>query len=288
MPDRVGYSGEYAAMIRSFRRRLLDRFVLRPSRNPLEYAPKKRVVMTKDEITDEYFFQHCPSRNKSPEQVPPVDLLILKFPGTAGRAERASDWPAGLLPDLTTRICTWNAPGYGGSSGRATLANIADRSSRFLNLLTDEMPKPLPKIWLIGNSLGCTTATYLASRQDVPIDGLILRNPPPLIETIKRVARRYPMGHLTDVIAESVPAEMNLSLTAPRTHVPTVMLQSEQDELVPPALQREVLDSLPGPKRLVIMDGLGHDGIATEEHQAEIRDAVQWLWRQTELGPSRR
>ena len=273
-------------MIRSFRRHLLDRFVLRPSRNELVYAPKERVLVTVDRVTDEYFVEYRRSRGDgttaelSPDHQP-LDLMILKFPGTAGRAERASDWPCRFLPQATVKICTWNAPGYGGTSGRPTLANIARRASRFWSLVTSGLPARRPRIWLIGNSLGCATATYVASQTNVQIEGLILRNPPPLIQTVKRVARRYPLGHLTDAIAESVPAEMNLSLTAPLAHVPTVMLQSERDQLVPPPLQMEVFDALPGPKQLVVMEGLDHDGIATDEHESEIGRAINWLWQQS-------
>jgi pimeloyl-ACP methyl ester carboxylesterase len=272
-------------MIDSLRRLLLDRFVLRPSRNKLDYAPKERILATVDDVTVEYFVQHRWACDASSAAPPKPELLVLKFPGTAGRAERASDWPCELLPDINAKICTWNAPGYGASSGRATLANIPHRAAQFWNLATGGLPAPQPRIWLVGNSLGCATATYLASRSDVHADGLILRNPPPLIQTVKRVARRYPLGHLTDTIAESVPPEMNLSLTAGNAKVPVVLLQSEADQLVPPELQMEVYETLPGTKRLVIMEGLGHDGIATDEHHRDIRDAIRWLWRQS--GPAR-
>ncbi|MCA9137064.1 MAG: hypothetical protein KDB00_09905 [Planctomycetales bacterium] len=268
-------------MIHSLRRHLLDRFVLRPSRHQLAYAPKERVLVTVNRVTDEYFV--TPSNVERTE----YDLLVLKFPGTAGRAERASNWPDGILPGVRTKVCTWNAPGYGASSGRASLANIAKRASRFWSLLTSELPPERPRIWLVGNSLGCATATHLASRSDIQVEGLILRNPPPLIQTFKHVARRYPLGHLADAIAESVPSEMNLSLTAPQAHVPTVLLQSERDQLVPPNLQMEVFDALPGPKRLVVMEGLDHDGVATDDHEPEIRNAIGWLWEQSSMASRR-
>ena len=272
-------------MIRSFRRHLLDRFVLRPSRHVLEYAPKERILLREDEDTDEYFVQCRQADNQPATDDQHPELLVLKFPGTAGRAERASDWPGEFLPEIHSKICTWNAPGYGGSSGRATLANIARRALRFYTHVTGQIQTPRPRIWLIGNSLGCATATYLASCSETRIDGLILRNPPPLIQTFKRLARKYPLGHLTDTIAESVPPEMNLSLTASNATLPVIFLQSEHDELVPPELQMEIYDALPGPKRLVIMDGLGHDGIATDEHESEIGDAIRWLWEQPTSDP---
>lgn len=268
-------------MIQAFRRHLLDRFVLRPSRNVLEYAPKERVLMRIDGATDEYFRERPrlvddPSRH----QKPPA-LLVIKFPGTAGRAERSSAWPSEFLSDVDALICTWNAPGYGRSSGRATLSNIARRAARFTKHLIDQYAAPGQTVWLSGNSLGCATATFLAAEHDFGIDGLILRNPPPLVETVKRVARRYPLGHLTDAIAESLPTQMNLSVTAPRVTVPTVLFQSEHDQLVPPSLQEDVFEALSGPKRLVVLKGIGHDGIATEQHEGDIASAVQWLWSQT-------
>lgn len=266
-------------MIRTFRRHLLDRFVLRPTRHELAYAPKERVLLKVDRMTDEFFVERCLAGGEDAAADSP-SLLVLKFPGTAGRAERASNWPCPFLPHVDTKVCTWNAPGYGSSSGRATLSSIARRASRFWSLISEQCLADRPRVWLVGNSLGCATATYLASRAEVEIDGLILRNPPPLIETVKRVARRYPLGHLTDAIAESLPAEMNLSLTAPATNVPTVMLQSELDQLVPPELQMGVFDALPGPKRLVVMSGLDHDGVTTDDHDLEIGDAIRWLWQQ--------
>ncbi len=273
-------------MIRAIRRHLLDRFVLRPSRHALDHAPKERVLIRSDGVTDEYF-QERPSRGGLPsEHSDPADLLVIKFPGTAGRAERSSCWPAGSLGAIDTLVCTWNAPGYGGSSGRATLARIPPRATRFTKTLLDRQAAAGRPVWLVGNSLGCATAAYLASRADIGVAGLLLRNPPPLIETFKHVASRYPFGHLTDAIAESLPVEMNLSLTAPRVRVPTVMLQSEHDQLVPPSLQRGVFEALGGAKRLVVLKGIGHDAAPTEEHAGDIAAAVQWLWRQRVVSAS--
>jgi len=267
-------------VIRAIRRHLLDRFVLRPSRHALDHAPKERVLIRTEGEIDECFLER-PSRLGLPsEHSDSPDLLVIKFPGTSGRAERSSSWPAGCLGAVDTLVCTWNAPGYGGSSGRATLARIPDRASRMAKTWLNRYAVGGRPVWLVGNSLGCATAVYLASRNDIRVDGLILRNPPPLIETFKHVASRYPFGHLTDAIAESLPAEMNLASTAPRVRVPTVMLQSEHDQLVPPSLQRGVFEALGGAKRLVVLKGIGHDAAPTEEHAGDIAAAVRWLWRQ--------
>jgi pimeloyl-ACP methyl ester carboxylesterase len=151
----------------------------------------------------------------------------------------------------------------------------------FLSQLRSEELHDQTRVWLVGNSLGCATVGYLASRNEPLADAILIRNPPPLVEIVKRVARRYPLGYLTDRIAESLAPEMDLRCTGPSIHLPTVLLQSERDQLVPAELQNEVYESLGGPKRRVVMHGLDHDGVADEQHEPDIRAGVEWLWNQT-------
>ncbi|OYP36339.1 alpha/beta fold hydrolase [Rhodopirellula sp. MGV] len=261
-------------MIVKLRRRILDRFVLRPSRNQLDFGQKQRYWFESNENRDEYFVS-----DPSPAQTP--DLLIIKFPGTAGRAERATDWPGNVLPHVHVRSCTWNAPGYGGSTGKASLSRIAQRAEAFFLHLADQVNTERTAIWLTGNSLGCATATYLTSKYGDRIDGLVLRNPPPLIETVKRVADRYPLGRWAYAIADSLPESMNLLHTAPNVITPVVMLQSELDELVPLALQDEVFELLSSPKHRVVMKGIGHAGLINDDHLPSISESIRWLWDQS-------
>lgn len=273
-------------MIQALRRRLLDRFVLRPSRHEIGFGSKDRRCATHGDMVDEYFVQFY--RAGDPEfghgdTDPEVDLLVLKFPGTAGRAERATEWPCGLLPNVSAKIVTWNAPGYGGSSGRPSLTAIPPRADRFARSVLQQMPKPPKTIWLVGNSLGCATAAHLASQSDLNVDGVLLRNPPPLIETVQRVASRYPLGKLTFPVAESLVPQMNLLLTAGKITAPTVIFQSELDELVPPESQNKVFDRLNVEKRLFVLKGLLHGSIATEEHEPAFAQAVEWLWSKRQV-----
>lgn len=277
----------------SLRRRILDRCILRPSRDRLPHEPKQRFEMLLGNLTTEYFVEEIPS----PSDDPP-ELLIIKFPGTAGRAERATGWPSGALNDfrsdsgprrqIACRIVSWNAPGYGQSGGRASLATIPHYASQFCERLLDSLADCPQRVWLAGNSLGCATATYVASQLPQAIDGLLLRNPPPLVETVKRVADRYPLGGWTAPIAESLPLEMNLLQTASQASCPVVVLHSELDALVPTELQQLVFDSFSSPKRMVTLEGIGHAGLYLDEHQAPIREAVQWLWNSASQNASTR
>ena len=137
--------------IQEIRRYLLDRMVLRPSRDPIDHAPKERVMLNADKDPLECFVE----RNYDGESPPQV--LILKFPGTAGRAERSTTFPADLLPPVRAAIWTWNPPGYGRSGGRARLDRIADASLDFCGQVIRREADRSTILLLCGNSLGCLT-----------------------------------------------------------------------------------------------------------------------------------
>lgn len=213
----------------------------------------------------------------------PPDLLILKFPGTAGRAERSTSFPTSALDVPRTAMWTWNPPGYGGSGGRASLSTMATAGLAFWKKITDEHMGPETTVWLCANSLGCATALHVAAtaKPDQHRTGLILRNPPPLRRVVKRAAQPYPhFGLINHIIAE-LSNSMDAMLTGSRVDLPAVILQSELDTLVPIEFQNELLDVYAGQYRTVLMEGLDHDGLTTEQHETLINDSILWLWAHT-------
>ncbi|MAI73027.1 MAG: hypothetical protein CMM01_19270 [Rhodopirellula sp.] len=263
--------------LRSFRRHLLDRMVLRPSQHPIHAPTLERVILPCETETIECFVQQSHQDSEPPE------LLILKFPGTAGRAERSTSFPARMLDTQRTTLCTWNPPGYGGSSGQASLATMAQAGSAFWQAITEKHAGPNTSIWLCGNSLGCATILHIAAKHtpDPTHTGLILRNPPPLKRVIKRAANPYPhFGLINPVIADLCDA-MDTMKTAPKVNLHAVILQSELDTLVPIDFQNEMLDSYGGSVRKVLLGGIDHDGLSTEHHEPAIRDGIRWLWKHT-------
>jgi len=283
--------------VAALRRAILDRLVLRPTRHEIVPMNQSRVILGTGSQAFECFVHRWPaadaetSKDGSQSLLPrlePPELVVLKFPGTAGRAERSSRFPADLLcEDLglcrSADVWTWNPPGYGRSRGRATLASLAARSIDFWNLVTARYPDPATRIWLCGNSLGCAVALHVAATKPQQSRGaaMILRNPPPLIPVVKRVARQYPFGNWIDAVADSLEVSMNATVTAARVDLPAVFLQSELDSLVPPWIQQEIIDAFAGPKQSVMMLGLEHDGVPDETHQVDICRAIDALWHQS-------
>ncbi|QDT08331.1 alpha/beta hydrolase [Stieleria marina] len=266
--------------ITSVRRRILDRLVLRPSRHEIDPGVQQR-VMLKWGPSDETLECFVQSRGKPKE---PLDLLVIKFPGTAGRAERSSHFPSNYLSIDNSEVWTWNPPGYGGSSGRASLHRMEVAALDFWRqMLGSSRVGPSTRVWACGNSLGCIAALRVASEVDSQNRlGMLLRNPPPLIDVVKEIARRYPLGQMIHPVADSLTDSMNAPIIAASVTWPCVFLQSELDELVLPAMQDRVIDAYAGHKRVVHLQGLSHGAVATELHEPLIRKSVQWLWEQTD------
>ncbi|TWU08083.1 alpha/beta fold hydrolase [Stieleria varia] len=278
-------------LIQQIRRRLLDRMVLRPTRHPIEFAPKTRVVFDGPVGDLECFFQHSvspqPGSPAENDELRSPDLIVLKFPGTQGRAERATSFPADALPGVHSEIWTCNPPGYGQSHGRASLRTLGASAVAFTNHVLDRhaslhgAEKP-PTIWLTGNSLGCVLAMYVAAHKP-QVNGIILRNPPPLIDVVKRAAARYPLGKWTAPIAESLCDTMNLMVTAPQVTCPAVLIQSLADELVPPMMQNEVVSAYSGEITIVPLAGVSHSGMPNASQTQAIHTAITELWQKTRI-----
>lgn len=260
--------------VKRLRQFLLDRMILRPSRSPIDHGGQQRAMLSSGDRPLECFVH----RNHDEHDAP--DVLILKFPGTAGRAERSSDFPIELLPPMRGTVWTWNPPGYGGSGGRASLQRIAHAAIDFWEQVTVNLPADTP-VLLCGNSLGCATALSVAANvcKNRPRSGMLLRNPPPLVPVVKHVASRYPLSRLVDPIAESLCDPMNAILTAQQVDVPALFLQSELDTLVPPPLQQQVVDAYAGETKLAVLKGLSHGGIPDDSHEPLIQDSIDWLWK---------
>ena len=188
-----------------------------------------------------------------------------------------------LMQEHRVEIWTWNPPGYGRSEGRASLGAIAEAALVFWEQVTQRNGRNGLTTWLCGNSLGCVTALHVAAtaKPDLSSSGLILRNPPPLIPVVKRVAKGYPLGGLVEPVIESLCESMNAMQTASRVRLRAVFLQSELDSLVPPEDQNRLIATYGGPSRVVVMEGLEHGCIATDEHLPSIAELIRWLWEQT-------
>ncbi len=251
--------------------RLADRLILRPTREEIPCESERRWIDWEGGRFEAWVQRTTDQRD--------LDLLVLKFPGTGGRAERSTSHPGDCWNDLAAEVWTVNPPGYGGSPGRASLTNkaaVAESALKTVQRAADGRP-----IVVTGNSLGCVSAMYLAARHS--LDGLLLRNPVPLRDVI--VTRFGPVSFWVGaaLIARQVPNHLCTIQNASRAEAPAVIVSSGSDRIVPPALQQKIISEYRGECRILKLAEADHADLPSESEQEEYERMLLWL-REQALG----
>jgi predicted alpha/beta hydrolase family esterase len=254
---------------------IADRLIMKPSRHRLAALGKQResVPFRKGEL--EAWTQRIGTIDSDE-----ADVFVLKFHGTAGRAERATYHPMDYWTDLRAELWSVNPPGYGGSSGTATVRSLAESASAaYLELSRRADGRP---IIVIGNSLGTVMALHLAA--NFPVAGLILRNPPPLRQLI---VGRYGWWNLwlgAMIIAQKVPREICSVRNASQVNCPAVFVSSCMDQTVPATYQERIFRAYTGPYRLLRLENADHATPLTLNEQREYSRHLDWLRDEALLG----
>jgi len=258
-------------MRRTFLSWLTDRLILCPTRHPIEADDKTRRLIPLGDGQLEIWTQRV-----GDEPSTSADLYVLKFPGTAGRAERSTAHPADAWPDARVELWSVNPPGYGGSSGTASLGQMTAFAETALQQLQREAAgRPM---LVTGSSLGCVNALYLAARY--PIAGLILRNPPPLREVILARFGWRTLYLGARLIVRQLPPELDAIRNAAAARAPAVFVSAQCDRVVPVKCQAQILDAYGGPHRVLRLTQADHHTPLTEDEAEQYRELLVWLRQQ--------
>jgi len=259
--------------------KIADRLVLCPSTHPIDSGDNRRELIFSDQNVE---IETWVSRFGDFENTPPANrLVVLKIPGTGGRAERASIHPAELLtgPQSNSTLAagevwTLNHRGYGGSTGPASMQNFVATLESFYDRIESLFPTETKLV--TGNSLGCLSALYLAARKD--INSILLRNPPPLKQLISK-RPKYNWWSLggAKLIAGKIPHELDAIENAAKSKCPALFVTSEKDTLVPVAFQQQIIEAYAGQKRQFILEGADHDHQLPEHQQDDYLAAIDGL-----------
>jgi pimeloyl-ACP methyl ester carboxylesterase len=254
---------------------LANRLILKPSTQSIDTDRKRRRWIAMDGLRLEVW---------QPEPLiddAQAELVVLKFPGTAGRAERVTYFPLDIWPAQAGVIWSINYPGYGGSEGRADIRSLPGASEAFWNAARVAFPSA--RFVVSGNSLGSCMALYVTARY--PVDALILRNPPPVHQLIRERARynwwNFGIGKR---IAAQFPDCLDALRYASRSRCPALLIQSEHDSLVPVTFQNRIRDAYAGPLKTFVIPDADHQTQVPDALRDEFRSDMQWLHDQV-LGP---
>jgi len=197
-------------------------------------------------------------------------LLVIKFPGTGGRAERSSNKPADRWPHDSI-LWTVNPMGYGRSTGPATL----ERYPEMIMALGEHAMRSHPnrKMVVCGNSLGGMSALAMAANFSVA--GILLRNPAPVHQLIgQRPRYLWPSLGLSKVLAAQIPRYLDAVCNAQKCTCPCWIVVSQRDTVVPVSFQRQIIDRYGG---LIDVFPLPEAGHATPVPPALEDEYLQWV-----------
>jgi len=248
---------------------LTDRIILGPSRHEIDVPHKRRRLISHADGQLE-LWSHRASTGR---QEGDPDLYVLRFPGTASRAEDSTCLVESCFAELCVEIWSVNPPGYGGSSGRPSLRHIPGMANRALDELKAHVSdRPL---LIEGGSLGCVSALYLAA--NCAIDGLLLQNPPALRETIRAQSGWWHFDWATMALARQIPKALDSIKNATEAWSPAVFVIAEQDQIVPLRIQREIIDAYAGPTQVLSRPAANHDTPLDDSDFRQLRSLAAWL-----------
>ena len=252
----------------SFLQRLTDRLVLQPSTHPLETGERERVLFSVNDFQLEMWQSSVLRNGNKPK------LLVIKFPGTGGRAERAGVHPVDIWSDLSAIVWAVNHRGYGGSHGPASLLNFAQTIDAVWQQV--ESRHPGVPVLAVGNSLGCLSALYLASRY--PVAGVMVKNGPALARMIAtRPKYNWWNFGFAGKVAQQVPIELDSILNAQRCRCAGLFIRSSADRVIPAKYQVPIFDAYQGPKREFLVVGADHHDRVPETQEKGYYQSLNWL-----------
>jgi len=203
---------------------------------------------------------------------------LIEFCGNGTRAEDVCSWIANVRwKKWPVEVWCMNYPGFGGSTGPATLASIPPAALATYDAFHAAAPdRP---IFLESNSLGGTSVAYVASKR--PVAGAVLTNPPPLRRLLLQRYGWWNLWLLATPVAMQVPVDMNTPDTAPFAMAPACFLLSDEDSLIPPYYHNIVVNAYGGPKHVIHIPGVGHNSPLTPGSEAALGEWIDQQWLAT-------
>ena len=258
-------------MLARISRLLADRMILGPTRHDIDVPHRSPLRISNGTGHLEVWTQ---TRKTGATAEP--GLLVLNFPGTESRAEDAESLLWASRDDLEVTLWSVNPPGYGNSSGRPSLDNIPGMATAAL-LAMEEIAAERP-ILAEGFSLGCVAALYLAA--EGLVDGILLRNPPPLRELVSHHTGGRRLGLFSGLIARGIPESIDSLRNAAASKVPAVFVTALQDGVVPASYQRQIIAAYGGAYRVLEQPEAGHATLPTESEMVQLKVLTGWLFDQ--------
>ena len=159
---------------------------------------------------------------------------------------------AALLTATGFDVLLFDYRGYGRSSGRPSEQGTYRDARAALACLLDQPGVDPARVLYLGESIGGAVALDLALER--PPAGLVLLSAFTSVRDLGRL--HYPFVPAA-LIADAYPTLRRIH----ELHAPLLVLHGDRDDIVPLSQGSAVFEAAPGPKRMHVFPGLGHNDL---------------------------
>jgi len=171
-----------------------------------------------------------------------------------GNAEEVSANLEAYAEKLSANVVLVNYRGYGLSRGTPTETRLKSDALAIYDHMADRFGLDPAECAAWGRSLGSSIAAHLALERG--LGRLILTCP---FDSIQDVAAAYYPAWLVNLVLQDRHRTIDFSS---RIRSAALVLASIDDEVIPIGNTQNLFDSLTGPKKMVYIDGAGHNTIS--------------------------
>jgi fermentation-respiration switch protein FrsA (DUF1100 family) len=231
--------------------------VIRLLLNSLLYFPSRAIIETPDRAGLDY--REVGIRTDDGERLhgwwmrartDPLGHLLLCHGNAGNVGDRVLH--AALLTATGFDVLLFDYRGYGRSSGRPSEEGTYRDARAALRCLLEQAGVDPARVFFLGESLGGAVALDLALER--PPAGLVLLSAFTGVRELGRL--HYPF-----IPAAVVPDAYPTLRRIHELNAPLLVLHGDRDDIVPLSHGRALFDSAPGPKRMHVFPGLGHNDL---------------------------
>jgi alpha-beta hydrolase superfamily lysophospholipase len=192
---------------------------------------------------------------------------IVVFHGNAGCAFDR-DYYQAAFATRGFQAFLYEYPGYGGRPGKPSAASIVGDAQTLIRSLDQAGYGP---IYVWGVSVGSGIAAEVCKDTSLPVHGLTLLTP--WDSLTNAAAYHYPFIPVSVLLWDKYDSISNLA----HFQHPICVICSEQDEILPVRLGRNLFDHLPEPKKLILQPGCGHNDWPSAPNLTWWDDALNFI-----------
>lgn len=174
---------------------------------------------------------------------------------------------ARLLTDAGFDVLSFDYRGYGKSTGSPTEEGTYHDARAALRALARQEGVDPKRVFYIGESLGGGVAVALA--REAPPRGLVLLS---AFTSVRDMARRHYPIIPAPLVPDAYPSLQRIRAL----EAPLLVMHGDRDEIVPVEQGKALHEAAPGPKRLHLFPGAGHNDLLSLAGREWAETIAEW------------